>query len=122
MKGYAMLKVRNSMVGVVSFANSISWILIFVGLLLGMLNLMITGIVLFSTIAVFQLVTLPVELNASRRAYEYLTSSMVIYSDEEKIGARSVLKWAAFTYLVALLTSIAQILRFVLIFVRRTDD
>lgn len=122
-KGYGMLRLRNSMVGVTSFANSFSWILIFIGLLLGALELLLTGIILFSIVALFQLVTLPVELNASRRAYAYLVESYSIVSDEEKRASKSVLRCAAFTYIVALLTSIAQILRYLLIFAgRRRDD
>lgn len=121
-QGYGMLKVRNSMVGVTNFANSISWILIFVGLLLGMFDLALVGVGLFSLVAIFQLVTLPVELDASRRAYEYLDTNGIVIESDEKRCSKSVLKWAAFTYVVALLTSIAQILRLLLIIAARKDD
>jgi len=121
-KGYGMLKLRNSMVGVTNFANSFSWVLIFIGILLGAFNLLMSGIILFGVVALFQLVTLPVELNASRRAYAYLVESYSIVSAEEKRATKSVLRCAAFTYVVALLTSIAQILRLLLIFARRNDD
>ena len=121
-EGYGMLKVRNSMVGVTNFANSISWILIMIGLILGMLDLALIGVGLFSLVAVFQLVTLPVELDASRRAYSYLTSSNILLENEEKRCSKSVLKWAAFTYVVALLTSIAQIVRLLLVIAARKDD
>lgn len=122
-QGYFMLKLRSSMVGVTNFANNVSWVLIFVGLFLGLFDLLLIGVILFGVVALFQLVTLPVELNASRRAYQYLVDSYVIVSDEEKRGTKSVLRCAAFTYVVALITSIAQILRYVLMFAgRRRDD
>ena len=122
-KGYSMLKVRNSMVGVTNIANSVSWVLIFIGILLGAFDLFFVGIGLFGIVALFQLVTLPVELNASSRAYAYLIESYSITSNEEMRASKSVLRCAAFTYIVALLTSIAQILRFLLMFAaRRRDD
>ena len=121
-EGYGMLKLRNSMVGVTNFANSISWILIMIGLILGMFDLALIGVGLFSLVAVFQLVTLPVELDASRRAYAYLTSSNIVIENEEKRCSKSVLKWAAFTYVVALITSIAQIVRLLLVIAANKDD
>jgi Zn-dependent membrane protease YugP len=121
-EGYGMLKVRNSMVGVTNFANSISWVLIMIGLLLGMFDLALVGVGLFSIVALFQLVTLPVELDASRRAYEYLSTYGVVVESDEKRSAKKVLKCAAFTYVVALITSIAQIVRLVLVIVANRDD
>lgn len=120
-KGYKMLKLRTSMVGITNFASSASWVLIFIGLLFGALDLFLVGVILFGVVALFQLVTLPVELNASRRAYSYLTEYNILVDSEEKRRAKSVLRCAAFTYVVALLTSLAQILRYLLILASRRD-
>lgn len=121
-EGYGMLKLRNSMVGVTNFANSISWVLILVGLLLGMFDLALIGVGLFSIVAIFQFVTLPVELDASRRAYDYLSTYGIVSDSYEKASAKKVLKCAAFTYVVALLTSIAQIVRLLLVIAANRDD
>ncbi len=121
-EGYGMLKLRNSMVGVTNFANSISWVLIMIGLILGMFDLALVGVGLFSIVAIFQLVTLPVELDASRRAYEYLNTYGIVARDEEQASAKKVLRCAAFTYVVALLTSIAQIVRLLLVIAASRDD
>ena len=76
------------------------------------------GIVLFSTVALFQLVTLPVEFNASARALRTLESSYILESDEVKMAGK-VLRAAALTYVAALLSSLAQLLRLILLFGRR---
>ncbi|MBE6124100.1 MAG: zinc metallopeptidase [Erysipelotrichaceae bacterium] len=119
-QGYSFIKVRSALVKPVQFANQFSWILIIFGLLLSFSGLFWTGIVLFSTIAIFQLVTLPVELNASYRAREYLAN--VVTGERQQQGVRVVLRSAAFTYVVGLIASLAEILRFVLLFVRNNRD
>mgnify|MGYP002687852389 FL=1 len=83
-------------------------------------SLFFIGIVLFSFTTLFQLVTLPVEFNASHRALETLESQSLLW-DDELDGARRVLRAAAMTYVAALLMSALQLLRFVLIFVGRNN-
>ena len=79
------------------------------------------GIILFSTLAVFQLVTLPVEFNASDRAITTLSQSGILYG-EEIDGAKKVLKAAALTYVAALVSSLAQLLRLIILFGGRRRD
>ena len=111
---YLPIKIRNSIVPVANFGSTIAPFLIIMGILLSFESLTWIGIILYSTIAVFQLVTLPVEFNASRRALGTI-SSMNILNDEENRGAKKVLSAAALTYVAALLTSIATLLRFILL-------
>ena len=92
-----------------------------VGLLFNYGFLVQLGIVLFSTVALFQLVTLPVEFNASARALRTLESSYILESDEVKMAGK-VLRAAALTYVAALLSSLAQLLRLILLFGRRDRD
>lgn len=113
-EGYGPVKLRTKMVPVTNFASSISPILILAGILLGMEPLAYFGVALFSLVALFQLVTLPVEFNASNRAVAALESSGR-FSEEELAGVKKVLTAAALTYVAALLVSIANLLRLVLI-------
>ena len=111
-EGYAPIKFRNALVPVTNVASTFSWILIFVGLLLSEI-VALAGVVLFGVTVLFQLVTLPVEFNASRRALAVLEGG---YLDEDELsGAKKVLSAAALTYVVALLTSLWQLLRYVII-------
>lgn len=121
--GYAPIKLRSAIVPVTQFASRLSMPLFLIGLLLVGLGaidpmvgeiMMFVGIILFSLSTVFQLVTLPVEFNASRRALATLESSGLLYN-EEIGGARAVLSAAAMTYVAALATSLAYLLRFILI-------
>ena len=84
-------------------------------------SLFFIGIVLFSFTTLFQLVTLPVEFNASHRALETLEGEHIL-EDEEMAGARKVLRAAALTYVAALLSSLLQLLRYVLIFLNRSGN
>jgi Zn-dependent membrane protease YugP len=113
-EGYGPVKLRTKMVPVTNFASGISPILILAGILLGMEPLAYFGVALFSLVALFQLVTLPVEFNASNRAVAALESSGC-FSEEELAGVKKVLTAAALTYVAALLVSIANLLRLVLI-------
>ena len=88
--------------------------LFFVGLLLASEPFMLFGILLYAAVALFQLVTLPVEFNASDRAIEALDSSRML-TGEELVGARKVLSAAAMTYVAALLTSLLTLLRLLVI-------
>ena len=113
-ENYSMLVLRNKMIPTVNFANRMLWVVIIGGLLLSIGELVLFGAVLFAVIAVFQLVTLPVEFDASKRALAHLDESVLTL--EETSGAKKVLFAAALTYVVALLTSIVQVARFLTIF------
>ena len=117
--GYVPLKVRGSIVPVVSFGSALSWPIILVGVLLSFNQTLITvGIILFSLTVLFHLVTLPVEFDASGRALKILGDSHMLYEDE-LYGARKVLSAAAMTYVAAAAASLLQLLRLVLLFGRR---
>ena len=88
--------------------------ILIVGLLLNSFNVMVIGAVCMSLAAIFQLVTLPVEFNASRRAINAITAGNVMYEDEIK-GAKRVLFAAAMTYVAAFVAALVNLLRFVLI-------
>lgn len=118
-KHYAPLIIRNSIVPVANFGSSISWILFAAGMILGLKGLVSIGILLFSAVVIFQLITLPVEFNASSRALKILEAKGVLYSEELSM-AKSVLSAAAMTYVAAALTAIANLLR--LIVISRRDD
>lgn len=109
--GYSPLAVRNLMVPLAGFGSSFSWIVIFVGFFMGSMNLIIGGIALFSAVVVFQLVNLPVEFDASRRAREHLMTTGLITAAEEPVVAK-VLNAAAWTYVAATLSSILTLLYF----------
>ena len=98
--------------------TSFSFLLI--GYFMQFYPLVIAGIILFSLTVLFQLVTLPVEFNASSRAMEVLCGSGMLVGDEQ-VGARKVLSAAAMTYVAALLTSIMSLLRLLMVFGRRRN-
>ena len=116
---YIPIKVRNAIVPIANFGSSFAPILIIMGIIFSFEPLVLFGTLLYSAIAVFQLVTLPVEFNASGRAIKTL-SSMGILSGEELAGSKKVLSAAAMTYVAALLTTLANLLRFILLS-RRND-
>lgn len=108
--GYFPIKVRSAIIPITNLGSSLSWPLFFLGLVLGFPILTDIGILLFCAVVAFQLVTLPVEFNASRRAMTTLEDDRILQDDELK-GARKVLTAAAMTYLAALITAIANLLR-----------
>lgn len=116
---YIPLIFRNSIVPFANFGSSASWILFILGFMFGIRGLVSIGIILFTAVVVFQIVTLPVELNASSRALKILDRRAILYHDELR-GARKVLGAAAMTYIAAALTSIANLLR--LIYISRERD
>lgn len=113
--GYAPLAIRSSLVPVASFGSSVSWILILIGFFLGSLGgiFIKIGIILFSFAVLFQIVTLPVEFNASKRALAVLTEGGYIDNDELRL-TKKVLNAAAFTYVAAALVAILELVRLVL--------
>lgn len=119
--GYAPLIIRGAIVPVVNFASSLSWILIFVGLFFSGNNTMLQlGILMFSATVIFQLITLPVEFNASSRALVQLQDLGIVDSGEAR-DSRKVLSAAAMTYVAAALTAILQLARLLLIANNRDD-
>ncbi len=113
-EGYAPLSFRTALVPVANFGSQFSIILIVAGLIFGQV-LVEVGILLFCAVVLFQLVTLPVEFNASRRALRLLGDNGILY-DEEVGMTRKVLTAAALTYVASALMSILQLLRLVLLF------
>lgn len=119
--GYKPLEIRGAIVPVVNFASSLSWILIFVGLFFSGNNTMLQiGILMFSATVIFQLITLPVEFNASKRALFQLQDLGIVDSGEAR-DSRKVLSAAAMTYVAAALTAILQLARLLLIANNRDD-
>ncbi|MDY6012869.1 zinc metallopeptidase [Clostridium sp.] len=113
-ESYKPLILRNSIVPVVNFGSSISWVLFVIGLFMGNNLLVNLGIILFSGVVVFQLVTLPVEFNASSRALNILDKRGILYGNEVS-DARKVLGAAAMTYVASALMAISQLLRLIAI-------
>jgi Zn-dependent membrane protease YugP len=109
-QGYAPMKVRSAIVPAVGIGSNLGWILLIIGLLLRSPELAGLGLVAFSLGAVFAFATLPVELNASARARELLSTSGLIQTEEERSGVRAVLSAAAFTYVAALAAAVLQLL------------
>lgn len=118
--GYAPVRLRSAMVSVTNIGSQLSVILFMVGTLMYSQKLFLAGIILFSLTTIFQLVTLPVEFNASSRALQTIEGEYLLDEDEYS-GAKKVLRAAALTYVAALLMSILQLLRFVLIFLGRQN-
>ena len=112
--GYAPLKLRSASVPVANIGSKLSWPLILIGLMLGNVGLARAGVFLFTFVVLFQLITLPVEFNASSRALTVLEQSGML-GGEELQGAGKVLKAAALTYVAALFSSILQLLRLFLL-------
>lgn len=112
--GYGPMKLRTGLVPVTNLASSLSIPLIFIGFIFSLTNLVYVGIALFSLAVIFQLITLPVELNASRRAIATLDESGLV-TPEESEGVRKVLFAAALTYVAALLSSMLQLLYFLVL-------
>ncbi len=112
--GYTPIRLRNAVLPVANIGSHFAVPVIFLGLLFSFEPLVIAGIVLFSALVLFQLITLPVEFNASRRALVTLESSCML-DDTELRGAKKVLSAAAMTYVAATLVSAMQLLRLVLL-------
>ena len=121
-EAYAPLKLRGSLVPVANIGSNLSWIFIILGIIMGanqtLLNI---GILLFSLAVIFQLVTLPVEFNASSRALRVLKDSAMMYEDEVE-DTRKVLSAAALTYVASAAAAILSLLRLVILFGGGRDD
>lgn len=111
---YAPIKLRSAIIPTTRFGSMLAMPLFFIGVIMASQSLMFFGIILYSAVALFQLVTLPVEFNASARALKALGSSGML-DKEELSGAKRVLSAAAMTYVAALLTSLLTLLRLLVI-------
>ncbi|MEG2173860.1 MAG: zinc metallopeptidase [Oscillospiraceae bacterium] len=120
-KAYVPLTMRNAIIPITNIGSQLSLPLILVGFLLSAPSLVQLGIVAFSLMCVFQLITLPVEFNASNRAMAVLEQDGILRGSELN-DTRKVLSAAALTYVAALIVSIAQLLRLILLFGRRRND
>ncbi len=116
--GYTPLSLRNMLAPIASFGAQTVWLLVFAGFALQMMALIDVGIVLYSAAVIFQIITLPVEFNASSRALEQLEVNGFITTDEIS-PSRKVLNAAALTYVAAMAVSVAQLVRLVLLRGRR---
>lgn len=114
-ENYAPVKMRNAVLPITNVGSALGLPLAIVGYFMGFGPLITIGLLLFSFIVVFQLVTLPVEFNASARAIRVI-GEMSMLNPEEQAGAKKVLRAAAMTYVAALAVSIATLLRFILRF------
>lgn len=118
---YGFLKFRTALVPVASFGSNISIFLIIGGMILTMTEMLLAGIVLMSFAVLFQLVTLPVEFNASTRAMNQVVSLGVIRNDEER-ETKKVLNAAALTYVAAALVAVMELIRFIMMYVMMNND
>ncbi|HEX8277334.1 MAG TPA: zinc metallopeptidase [Segetibacter sp.] len=122
-RGYAWLTMRSALVPVVQFSsNIVQWVLL-AGILLIQVfpGLLLAGIALFALTTLFSFITLPVELDASRRALAWLNSTNIAYGDQHD-KAKDALKWAALTYVVAAIASLVTLIQYILIFLSGSRD
>jgi len=112
-RGYAPMRIRQTVVPVASIGSSLAFPLIFLGFIFQSFGLVNIGLALFTAIVLFQLITLPVEFDASRRALVALNDGGLLQADE-LAGAKQVLSAAAWTYVAAFVASVAQLLYFFL--------
>ncbi|MDD3243211.1 MAG: zinc metallopeptidase [Eubacteriales bacterium] len=118
--GYGPLILRSTLVPLANIGSTLSWPIFLLGLLFSYQPLLYVGIIAFGLAVVFQLVTLPVEFNASSRAMQMLDAGGYL-TPEEQVGTRKVLRAAAMTYVASALASILQLLRLFMLAGRRRD-
>lgn len=119
--GYSAIRIRNAIVPAVNFCNMLSMPILLIGLLISATGLIDLGIIFFSATVLFQLITLPVEFNASKRAIATLEDNGMLIG-EELSGAKKVLSAAAMTYVAAAVSSILSLIRILLLFGGRRRD
>lgn len=119
---YAWLQMRSSLVPIVSFASHwVQWVLLAGILLIGIFpKLLLIGICLFAITTLFSIITLPVEVNASKRALVWLNTHNITSPNTHKY-AEDALRWAAYTYFIAALTSLATLVYYIMIYLGRRD-
>ncbi|MDH4199658.1 MAG: zinc metallopeptidase [Spirochaetia bacterium] len=111
---YPMLMFRTSMVPMASIGSNLSWFILFAGFIFHLTNLVYVGIFLFGAVVVFQLITLPVEINASARAKQLLWDTGIISSTSEKNGVAAVLNSAALTYVAAAVSAVLTLIYYLI--------
>lgn len=120
-EGYGAIELRNRILPLANIASQLSWGVLFLGLIFSIRPLLMIGIAALCIVALFQIITLPIEFNASKRALEQL-ETLSIVDESEHSDARSMLRAAALTYVAALINTVFQILRMLLISGRRNKD
>ena len=119
-ENYKPMTIRSAIVPICNIGQSLGWVAVFLGLLLGNTNIAWIGVILMSSILAFQLITLPVEFDASARALSILNDRYL--NGEEYTGAKNMLSAAALTYVAAMLSTLLQLLRIVLMVISRDHD
>lgn len=120
-EGYAFLRVRHALVPVANFGSNISWILILIGIFAHLSGLLLAGIVFMAAAVLFQIVTLPVEFNASSRAMDQVVALGVISNNEER-ETKKVLSAAAMTYVAAALVAVLELVRLLLMYTGMREE
>ncbi|HLO12108.1 MAG TPA: zinc metallopeptidase [Pseudoneobacillus sp.] len=122
-EGYAFLRFRHALVPVANIGSNFSWILIMIGIFAHLSGMLLLGIIFMAVAVLFQVITLPVEFNASNRAMDQVVSLGLVGNGEER-EAKKVLNAAALTYVAAAAVAVLELLRLVLIFtgMNRSDD
>jgi uncharacterized protein len=120
---YGPLRLRHALVPVANLGSNLSWVLIMIGIFAQMSGLLLVGIIFMAAAVLFQVVTLPVEFNASSRAMDQVVSLGIIRNDEER-ETKKVLNAAAMTYVAAAAVAVLELVRLVLIYtgMTRSDD
>ena len=118
---YAFLRFRAALVPAANFGSNASFFIILAGILMGQANLLLLGIIFMAAAVLFQLVTLPVEFNASSRAMEQVVSCGVIRNNEER-ETKKVLDAAALTYVAGALVALLELIRFILMYIGMNND
>ena len=116
-EGYRSLLIRNQLIPVFNFSQNIGWVVLMIGFLFSAMNIALLGVIILSLMLVFQLLTLPIEFNASKRAIHFLQNNYV--SNEELVGSKKMLIAAALTYVASVAASVLSILRLFLIVLPR---
>lgn len=118
---YIFLKIRSLIVPIVNFSTKIGYLVIMIGIIFGYSKLALIGLIILMGMLLFQIITLPVEFNASKRAKKQLTRLNIIDNNELQ-DSNTMLRAAALTYVAALITTLLQILRLALLAFGRSDD
>lgn len=118
--GSALIKMRGFLLPALQFSPTISYMAILFGLIFNIVNLIYIGIIFFALMVFFSILTIPVEVNASRRGRSLLREANLMQTEEDDIGSRAVLNAAALTYLAAAITSILQLLYYISLARRRS--
>lgn len=120
-QGYAFLRFRHALVPVANIGSNFSWILIMIGIFANLSGMLLLGILFMAAAVVFQVITLPVEFNASNRAMDQVVAAGIIRNDEER-ETKKVLNAAALTYVAAAAVAVLELLRLVLIYTGMTRN